>query len=454
MSEIRPQYFSFKDHAARVVAKEGDFIRYIFPVYKPEYDHLMASGLYSRLIEQQLLIPHEEEELAPSKKDVYKIIQPEQIDFISLPFEWCYAQWRKVLLAYLDINLQAIQHGMILKDATPYNFYLKGGKALLFDTSSFSFFKEPDYWNSYRQFCEEMLGPFALMHYKGLRWGRLTLASHQGLPLDFISHNLPAKSWLNLTCLLHLHLHAKAYHKPSKEKDPSKGFTKEKLIEVFKMIKSTIESWDNYYHYPAYWEAYYEKDIETPEYLVDKENTIKYILEDLKPKRVLDLGANTGKFSEIACEFADKVIALEFDKDCVDFIENRITETQNEKLSTLLGDLSQTSPDFGLMGKEHPSIFNRAKSDLVMALALVHHLALTKLIPFELITDMLYEFSTQYVLVEFIEKTDRKVVQLQKNNPRYYPTQEEFETLIQQKFSIIKQKTLAKSVRTLYLLKK
>jgi hypothetical protein len=81
-----------------------------------------------------------------------------------------------------------------------------------------AFFKEPDYWNSYRQFCEEMLGPFALIHYKGLRWGRLTLASHQGLPLDFISHNLPAKSWLNLTCLLHLHLHAKAYHKPSKEK--------------------------------------------------------------------------------------------------------------------------------------------------------------------------------------------------------------------------------------------
>lgn len=452
MSEICPQYFSFKDQAARVVKKEGQYVRYIFPAYQPEYDHLMASGLYSNLVEQQLLIPHEE--LETSEKDLLKIIHPEQIDFISLPFEWCYAQWRKALLAYLDINLQAIEHGMILKDASPYNFYFKGGKAILFDTSSFAFFKEPDYWNSYRQFCEEMLGPFALLHYKGVRWGRLTLASHQGLPLDFISHNLPAKSWLNLTCLLHLHLHAKAYHKPSKEKNTSKGFTKEKLIEVFKMIKSTIESWEDYYHYPAYWESYYDIDIETPEYLADKEKTINYILEDLKPERVLDLGANTGKFSEIACEFADKVIALEFDKDCVDFIENKITETQNEKLSTLLGDLSQTSPDFGLLGKEHPSIFTRAKSDLVMALALVHHLALSKMIPFELIADMLYEFSTQYVLVEFIENSDRKVIQLQKNNPRHYPTQEEFEKLIQQKFRIVKQKTLATSVRTLYLLEK
>jgi histidinol dehydrogenase len=91
---------------------------------------------------------------------------------------------------------------------------------------------------------------------------------------------------------------------------------------------------------------------------------------------------------------------------------------------------------------------------MVMALALVHHLALPKMIPFELISDMLYEFSSKYVLVEFIEKTDRKVIQLIKNNPRYYPTKEEFEKLIQQKFSIVKQKTLANSVRTLYLLEK
>jgi SAM-dependent methyltransferase len=452
MNKIGPNNFSFKDYAARVVEKGGQYRRYIYPDYQLEYDHLMKSGLYSKLVDQKLLISHQEND--PLDKHSYKILIPEQIDFISLPFEWCYAQWRKVLLAYLDINLQAIEYGMILKDATPYNFYLKGGKAILFDTSSFSFFKDPDYWNSYRQFCEEMLGPFALMHYKGVRWGRLTLASHQGLPLDFISQNLPAKSWLNLTCLLHLHLHAKAYLKQSKENNTSKGLTKEKLTEVFKMIKSTIEKWDDYYHYPAHWDAYYEKDIETPEYLADKENTVREILEELKPTRVLDLGANTGKFSEIACEFSDKVIALEFDKDCVDFIENRITETQNEKLATLLGDLSQTSPDFGLLGKEHSSIFKRAKADMVMALALVHHLALPKMIPFELISDMLYEFSSKYVLVEFIEKTDRKVIQLVKNNPRYYPTKEEFEKLIQQKFRIVKQKTLATSVRTLYLLEK
>lgn len=87
-------------------------------------------------------------------------------------------------------------------------------------------------------------------------------------------------------------------------------------------------------------------------------------------------------------------------------------------------------------------------------LALVHHLALTKMVPFELITDMVYEFSNRYVLIEFIEKTDRKVSQLLQNNPRYYPRKEEFEVIIQQKFTILQQKTLDKSVRTLYLVEK
>jgi predicted RNA methylase len=223
---------------------------------------------------------------------------------------------------------------------------------------------------------------------------------------------------------------------------------------VFLLLKSTIIKWNTYHQYPNYWSEYYDIDIETEEYLHDKQETVKVYLQSCNVKSILDLGANTGKFSELACDYAERVIALEFDKKCVDQIDKMIEETGNTKLHTLLGDLSQTSPDFGLLGKEHPSIFNRAKSDLVLVLALVHHLALTKMIPFELIADMVYEFSNRYVLIEFIEKTDRKVSQLLQNNPRYYPSKEEFEVFIQQRFTILQQKTLDKSVRTLYLVEK
>ena len=455
MPQIRPQFFSFKDSAARVVEKGGIYYRYIFQEYKKEYDHLILSGLYDELIARSLIISHTEELIDTADSLIYKALKPEQLQFKSYPFEWSYSQWRKVLLAFIDINLIALKHGMLLKDATPYNFYLNKGNALLLDTSSFIFFHEPDYWISYRQFCEEMLGPFALMHYNGHKWGRLTQASHNGFTLDFISQNLPFRSHFNLTCLLHLHLHAKSYHKQNyKSTNEKSGLSIEKLNQLFIMLKVTISDWSACLVYPNHWHAYYEKDIETPEYLNDKETFVKSLLANCHPKRVLDLGANTGKFSEIATQYAESVIALEYDETCVDEIESHISENTNSNLNAVLGDLSESTPDFGLNGMEHQSIFKRAKSDLVLALALVHHLALPKMIPFELISKILYEFSSCYVIVEFIENSDRKVKHLLKDNPRYYPSKKEFEKIIQTDFNIIEQKTLAKSVRTIYLLQK
>jgi SAM-dependent methyltransferase len=415
----------------------------------------MSSGLFKELITRKLLIPHTEVKHDSRDPNIYTLIKPDQISFLSYPFEWSYNQWRKVILSYLEINLIALKFGMILKDATPYNFYLHEGNAVLFDTSSFAFFKTPDYWLSYKQFCEEMLGPFALMHYNGFKWGKLTRASHRGLPIDFISKNLALKSKLNLTCLVHLHLHANSYHKRNTDQLKSKsGLSVEKLSELISMIKSTINEWDKSYQYPNHWVNYYEKDIETTEYLLDKETTLKSYIEYCSPKRVVDLGANTGKFSEIASQYAETVIAYEYDETCVDYIESQIKEKQKNNLYTVIGDLSETSPNFGLLNKEHISIINRTNSDLVLALALVHHLALPKMIPFELITDILYNFTSRFSIVEFIERSDRKVQHLLKDNPRYYPTKQEFEEIISEKFNIIKQRTLESSVRTIYLLEK
>ena len=113
MRGISPEYFSFKDYTARVFQQEGIYYRAITPEYQAEYEHLMTSGLYSELIQSKLLIPHQEVELS-TEQEAYKILYPQQIDFLSLPFEWCFAQWRKVLLAYLEINLIALKYGMIL----------------------------------------------------------------------------------------------------------------------------------------------------------------------------------------------------------------------------------------------------------------------------------------------------------------------------------------------------
>lgn len=408
---IEPNNISYKDSAARVVKKEAGYYRYIFHQYKEEYEHLMKSGLYNELTQKGLLIDHKEIEIDTDDPKVYKLLLPSQIPFQSYPFEWSYTQWRKAILAYLRINHITLKYGMILKDATPYNFYLTGGKAVMFDTSSFMFFKVNDKWNAYRQFCEEFLSPIALMHYNGGEWSKLTMANLKGITLSFASKQLPLKSWFNLNTLLHIHLHSKYSGNNKRDGGKSKlnkGFTLEKVKSLQKMIFNSVSKWEKSHQFANHWSTYYENDIESHEYLKDKETIIRKWLEIIKPKSVLDLGANTGKFSFIAAEYAERVISIDGDDKCVDEIEKKIS-IRNNNIFTHIGNVAEPSPAIGFLNRETESIYKRWSSDVVLGLALVHHLHISNRLSFDQISLIFSSFSNEYLITEFIPINDNKV---------------------------------------------
>ena len=205
-SSLQP--ISYKDPSGYVMKEEEGYYRYVSHEYALEFEHLMSSGLYKVLTNEYLLIPHQEIEDKESGKNFYKVLYPQQIKLITYPYEWVYSQWQEMALVFLQINQIALQHGMILKDASPYNFVFVEGKCILLDSLSFRFFKDGDSWIAYRQFCEEILSPLALMRYNDPYWGRLQQASLTGLQLPFVSKQLPLKTWFNTVCLLHIHLHA------------------------------------------------------------------------------------------------------------------------------------------------------------------------------------------------------------------------------------------------------
>lgn len=456
---IEPNIISYRDTAARVVKKESGYYRYIFHEYKAEYDHLMQSGLYRELTQKGLLIEHQEILIDTDDPKVYKLLYPTQIPFQSYPFEWSYTQWRKAILAYLRINHIALKYGMILKDATPYNFYLTGGKAVMFDTSSFMFFKENDSWIAYRKFCEEFLSPVTLMHYNGPEWSKLTMANLRGLPLDFVSKQLPIKCWFNLTTLLHIHIHSKySCNNESKEIEnkKNKGFTLEKIKSLQKMIFNTVTKWEKPHQFENHWSTYYENDIESQEYLKDKEETIRRWLDIIKPKSILDLGSNTGKFSFIAAEYAEKVISLEGDTTCVDKIEEQINLRKLDNLYTLSGNIAELTPTLGFHNFETKSINSRVNSDLVLGLALVHHLYINNQLSFAQIVEMFFLFSSQYLIVEFIPITDNKVQLLMRDKKINLSDYNEvsFTNILSKWYNIIENVSVKETERKLILLKK
>lgn len=454
--QIDPQYISFKDPDATVVKSEKGFTRYIFLRYQEQYDHLMQSGLYDALIKENLLIPHQEIDPDSDDPKIYKQLLPYQIPFQSYPYEWSFTQWRKAALAFLKINQIALKYGMILKDGTPYNFYLKGGKAILFDTSSFMFFKEQEPWLAYRQFCEVFFAPLTLMKYNGARWAKLYMSGLRGLPMKFVSKQLPLKSWLNISSLLHIHLHAKYEGRKGKSGRVNKGFSRKQLEALFDLFKSTIKSWKSAYQFPENWINYYEQDIESEEYLINKQAIITQWLDETNPKSVIDLGANTGLFSMIASKHAEQVISLEFDDTCVDKIEKEILINKIQNIDTLVGDLSETSPNLGMLNKEYSSLIVRGKSEMVMGLALIHHLCIGKNLSLSHIVELINKLSSRYVIVEFIPKEDNKVKLLLESREDIFENYSELFLIsnLEKYFKIIKTYKYETSKRILFLLEK
>jgi SAM-dependent methyltransferase len=227
------------------------------------------------------------------------------------------------------------------------------------------------------------------------------------------------------------------------------------------MILSTAKNWKQAYNIDKHWQGYYKNDIESPIYLNQKEEIIKNWLKDVKPKTVIDLGANTGRFSLLAAKEVQQVIALESDYNCVDAIEIAIDEGKVKNIVVQQMDLSETTPSFGVLEKEYSSIFKRLSNihlspSLVMALAIIHHLHISNFLSFAQIAELLVKFNSKYLIVEFVPIQDSKVQLLIKNKQKDFSsyTQENFIPALLQYFRLMEIKKIEGSDRELLLLEK
>ncbi len=453
---IERQSLSYKDPAGFVVKKDDGFHRYITQSYACEYDHFIKSGLYQLLVDSRLMIAHKELNLPASQDHLfYKEIFPAQVISITYPFEWAFTQWKEMILTYIAINEAALKYGMILKDATPYNFVFYDGKCMLLDTLSFNFYKKGSPWIAYRQFCEEILAPLSVMRYKGPAMGKLGITFLNGLPLSFVSRELPFRSWFNTNCLLHIHLHAKFQKAGNKERVTNTGITTQKLPSLFQIIKNDISGWKPPSSNNSDWKNYYGTGIENEKYLSDKLTTVSNWLQKIGPKKTIDLGANTGKFSFVASQFSQQVIAIEKDPWCADAIYQSARKNDLKNILLVIADITSPSPGLGWENEEKVALLKRVNGDLLMALALVHHLCITKNIPFSLIAKLFSQLTSQYLIVEFVPKSDPKVIEMLRNREDIFSDYQEssFIKWFEKYFELLEVHSCTCSERKLFLWK-
>ena len=448
---------SFRDPEGFLFFYKSQLYRQINQKGKNNFDLLINSGLYKKLIEKQFLIHHTEASLKfAATKDAYKIIKPQPIPFLSYPYEWSFSQLKDAALLTLEIQKIALEHNISLKDASAYNIQFIGYKPIFIDTLSFEKYREGEPWTAYRQFCQHFLAPLSLMAEKDPRFNLLLRDFIDGIPLDLASRALPLTTKLKFPLLTHIHLHALNQKRMVNKKVGKNKYKMKKLqmIALIENLKSTIEKmkikkfkteWQKYYHFMNYSNKAFEH----------KKFLIKNFLYKIKPQSVIDLGANEGIFSQIASQTGAYTIACDVDPFVVEEVYLKAKNDKNKFLLPLIIDLTNPSPSLGWENKERKSFIERAKVDCIFALALIHHLAISNNLPLSLISQYFARLG-KYLIIEFVPKQDSNVQILLQNRKDIFDeySKEVFEKVFCNHFQIIERKKIKESKRELYLMKR
>lgn len=451
---------SFRDPSGFVFFQNGELYRQINKIYHEDYELLISSGLFERLKRKRKIVSHMEVQIPSPEPDLlFKIIKPEPIKFISYPYEWSFSQLKDAALLTLNIQKEALLSDMILKDASAYNIQFQDGHPILIDTLSFTKYIEGEAWTAYKQFCQHFLAPLSLMSLKDIQLNELLKNHIDGIPLELTSKLLPVKSWLNFRLLSHIHLHAKAQKnitiKSTNNKQPTQTISKTALIGIIENLEKTIKritwtpsgtNWLDYYQATNYSESAFEK----------KKGIIRELLLSIQPKTVIDLGANTGVFSR-ECRELDGcyVVSSDVDPGAVELNYLEAKRAKERYLLPLVIDLTNPSPSIGWGNEERLSFTKRAKADVIMALALIHHLAISNNLP---LIKIFKFFSTmgKYIIIEFVPKEDSQVQRLLSTREDIFNeyTLEGFIKVAKNYYEVIRQIAIPETNRTIFLLEK
>ena len=455
MNDYKQHPASYRDPAGFIFEQDGKFYRQVNQLYAANYELFNKSGLYNLLVKEKKILPHIE--LATNftgHAQWYKTLLPQQLSFISYPYEWCFSQWKDAALLTLDLAKASMNHGMILKDATPFNIQFVDGAPMFIDSLSFQQYDASKPWVAYRQFIQCFIAPLLLARYRHAEMLKLFQLYPDGIPLTIVSKLLPLKTLFNANVFLHIHLPNMISAGKSGKLSKLTAFTKEKLSNIINNLYSfvnslvlppSVTSWNNYY----------EETILSKEYAAAKMVIIEKWLKEIPAETVLDIGANTGLFAMAAAASGKFTLAVDADTACIDNLYKICRQKKINNLLPLCVDIINPSPAIGWNNAERPAFPARMHTGITMALALIHHLAIGKNITFSQMAETFSRYSP-YLIIEFIPKDDLKVKLLLREREDIFTTYNEtfFLEIFQKKFTVLKKEMVPGTERVIFLMQR
>jgi hypothetical protein len=451
---------SFRDPAGFVYSRDGRLLRQVDRSFAASWEALTRSRILDQLVESGLLLPFEHAPIdtAADPSHALAVLRPEPVDFISYPYEWTFGELKDAARLTLDAQARAVEAGFRLRDASAYNVQFRGGRPILIDTLSFEPADPADPWPAYRQFCEHFVTPLALMAHRDLRCGLMLREHIDGIPVGLAARLLPTRTRFSVGLGAHVHMHARAQGgvdattsgpAPSRRRMSRTG-----VAALLDSLRRTIDGLDREPTGTS-WAEYSETASYATDAMRGKEETVRRMLEQAGGSTVWDLGANVGHYSRIASALGRRVVAMDSDPAASERHYRAVRAASEDRILPLVVDLTNPSPSLGWAHLERRSLADRANADVVMALALIHHVAIGANVPLDRIASYLARLAPT-LIIEFVPRSDPMVKRLLATREDIFRdyTPEGFACAFERSFVIREVTALEQSERTLYLMER
>jgi SAM-dependent methyltransferase len=464
---MTPEPGSFRDSINQIFYHEDEVFRSLNAEGLAHWSELSKSAFFSRLIKSGTVIGTETE----SRRSIRallssrwaEVLRHERIPFISYPYEWTFGMLKDAALLHLDVLEQALENGWTLKDGSAYNVQWRGHRPVFIDVSSFEPYQSGDSWRGYRQFCMMFIIPLLLKSHRDIQIASLCRSNLEGVDPGEAIKFISTRDLFRRGVFTHLYLHARlqvrAAHAEARgavSTAPRTGWsirqTNEMTLRMAQSLKRMVGKLERKGGDTA-WSTYEKTHSYDESSFAEKQRFVEKHVRNKRWGLVYDLGCNTGTFARLCSKFADQVVAIDEDELAVDTLYQRLKSEKSGNVTPLVMQLSNVSPNQGWRGRERKSFETRAKPDLILCLALIHHMIISANIPMQDFLEWLRSFGAAVVL-EFVGPDDEMTLRLLKNKRNAYPeyTQDKFESIVRSMFEITDSQPLKEGRRCIYFI--
>jgi len=418
---------TFRDPSGSLFDADGRILRVIREAEAPAFRKLLDADVIRALVAKGALVGTRSLDKAGVPESLRVLagewFEHDRMGFVSVPAEWSAAMLANAALHTLDVNRELLQHGYLLKDATPANVLFDGARPVFVDVPSIEALQPgQNLWLARHQFETTFLLPLLACLDAGYPIQSSLSDPARGLSHEQLARVYGSRRWLSGDRIRHVALVAAlgdagggpGNGRASQPNAPvgasPADFEKTRFVLNHSMngLRKAIERLakrieQRHSHWSAYAGTrghYADADLKA------KREFVERVLQQTACSWVLDVGANTGEFSEMAAAHAS-VVGIDLDEVSVSAIHSRARQSK-KPIQALVVDLSQPTPACGWRNTERKSFLQRAtgRFDLCLMLAVGHHLRVTAGIPLEQILETGMQLGGGSLLFEFVPTPD------------------------------------------------